>query len=258
MKKIKLILSKVMGDKLFSFFINLKTSLFEMINKKKLLQSRNAFYASFINSNDVCFDVGANIGNRTESMLAIGAKVIAVEPQKSCIAILEKKFGESITIVPKGLGKEPGFLDMFIATNTTISSFSKDWIDKVKQDRFSEYSWNKTEKIEVTTLDTLIDTYGKPQFIKIDVEGFELEVLKGLSQSVRYVSIEYNVPDNIENTVNCLLKLQQLNANAVCNYSVGESMQWALQQWMPIGEMLNYVKSDVFIRTSFGDLYIQS
>ena len=40
-----------------------------------------SFYSNFISSNDLCFDIGANIGSKTEAFLAIGASVVAVEPQ---------------------------------------------------------------------------------------------------------------------------------------------------------------------------------
>lgn len=43
------------------------------------------FYEQFIRPNDICFDIGANMGNRTEVFLKLGAKVIAVEPQSECV-----------------------------------------------------------------------------------------------------------------------------------------------------------------------------
>ena len=59
----------------------------------KLLPVRTAFYKQFIDQNDLVFDVGANEGNRVQPFLACYARVIAVEPQPSCIDILYKKFG---------------------------------------------------------------------------------------------------------------------------------------------------------------------
>src|SRR5947199_309021 len=47
-------------------------------------------------------------------------------------------------------------------------------------------------EVEVTTLDTLIAAHGEPRFCKIDVEGFELEVLGGLTRRLPYLSLEFN------------------------------------------------------------------
>jgi hypothetical protein len=51
--------------------------------EKKLLRKRLTFYRNFIRNGDLCFDIGANIGTRTEAFLELGAKVVAVEPQRS-------------------------------------------------------------------------------------------------------------------------------------------------------------------------------
>ena len=56
------------------------------------LKKRTEFYNTLINKHDLCFDVGANVGNRVAPLLEIGAKVIAVEPQK----ILLRYFKEEI------------------------------------------------------------------------------------------------------------------------------------------------------------------
>ena len=70
---------------------NIKSSIDSMKDKsdrKKMIQ----FYSNFISNGDLCFDVGANIGNRTEVFLELGAKVICVEPQQACLQQLNKIF----------------------------------------------------------------------------------------------------------------------------------------------------------------------
>src|SRR5436853_4421934 len=62
---------------------------FRKFRKKKELYS---FYKKIIKKGDVCFDIGANIGERTEVFLNLGASVLAIEPQKECVEILETKF----------------------------------------------------------------------------------------------------------------------------------------------------------------------
>ena len=50
-------------------------------NKRRLKR----FYAQFIQPGDLCFDLGAHLGNRANAWLALGAKIVAVEPQPSCV-----------------------------------------------------------------------------------------------------------------------------------------------------------------------------
>lgn len=98
----------------------------------------------------------------------------------------------------------------------------KDWIDAVKQERFKSYTWSAPVKIPITTLDKLIEKYGKPHFIKIDVEGYELEVLKGLTQAINWISFEYTVPEQTQKAIDCILQIQKFNPNIQCNYSIEE------------------------------------
>ena len=69
-----------------------------------------SFYRQFIREGDLCFDVGANIGNRTEVFLKLGASVVAIEPQADCMKGLQRKFGRNanVTLLQKGLGEKPG------------------------------------------------------------------------------------------------------------------------------------------------------
>lgn len=231
-----------------------------LISDKKNELMRSKLYGSFIRENDLVFDIGANMGNRITPFLKLGAKVVAVEPQKECISYLKFKFGKKITIVPKALGSNEGVKELHISnTHNTISSFSEEWIDAVKKSgRFPNTEWNKTEKIEMTTFDELIRIYGTPKFAKIDVEGYENEVLKGLTQKVPCLSFEYTVPEQTDKVTACIERLVQINSEIICNYSIGENMELALSEWISASEMLSLVKTNEFIQTLFGDIYIAS
>lgn len=213
------------------------------------------FYSGFAGKGSLCFDIGANVGNRTEIFLAIGARVIAVEPQSACIAELKRKFGdnEAFVIVPAALGETEGSAEIHISDASTISSLSDEWIDRVKESgRFSDYDWNKTETIPITTFDALIDKYGVPDFCKIDVEGYEYEVLKGLSQPVGAVSFEFT-PEFLVPAVNSIQKLDSLG-KAEFNYSIGESMTLVLKSWVDAGTIIATLES-LPDKTVFGDVY---
>ncbi|RYF78591.1 MAG: FkbM family methyltransferase [Cytophagaceae bacterium] len=215
------------------------------------------FYSSFINDGDLCFDVGANIGNRIKPLLQVGARVVAVEPQAHCRKFLKYKFGDDIAIVAQGLGERESVKDFYISNASTLSSFSTDWIASVKSQRFKGYNWDKVVKIKMTTLDKLIEKYGTPTFIKIDVEGYELAVLTGLSKPVNTISIEYTVPEQLDKLIECLKRIRQIDAAVDCNFSVGESMTLSLTTWISIEDMLKHILTKEFIATEFGDVYVR-
>jgi len=230
------------------------------IKRNEIIESekKKLFYRSFIKENDLCFDVGANLGNRVEPLLNIGAKVIAVEPQEYCNKYLQYKFGKKIEIVTKGLGETEGIKDFHISKYYALSSFSEDWINSVKTGRFKGTNWDKVIKVEMTTLDQLIAKFGLPAFIKIDVEGYELLVLKGLSRSVKMISFEFTVPEQTNNAIDCISQIEKIGSNIECNYSIGESMIFAMKDWVSASSMKNFILSDDFAKIGFGDIYVRN
>jgi FkbM family methyltransferase len=258
---IKAIIKKIVGQNLIDKLRSInaeKPSLVIPIEDKLEVELRVNFYKQFIDSGDLVFDVGANVGNRITPLLEIGANVIAVEPQEYCIKVLEAKFGNKITIVKNGLGEKEEKKDFYIADASTISSFSTEWIEAVKKDRFKEFNWKAANKIQLTTMDKLISTYGLPKFVKIDVEGYELEVLKGLTQIIPLISYEYTTPEQTDKALACLNLLHSITPKIECNYSVGESMNFELSTWKTKEEMEEIINSSNFISTGFGDIYIRS
>lgn len=133
------------------------------------------FYRHIIRPGDLCFDVGANVGNRSEVFLRLGARVVAVEPQAACMKELQRKLGrnKNVTLVQKALGEEAGEHQMIISNASTISSMSKEWIESVRlSGRFAGYRWDTTVTAPVTTLEHLIEAHGSSSCIhRYDGEG---------------------------------------------------------------------------------------
>lgn len=256
MQKLKAFLKKI---GVFKYYMYIKRKLFLDRKLRKIeaanRQNRLNMYKEYISTGDLCFDVGANIGNRTEIFLQLGAKVVAVEPQESCAAILENKFGAKIHLEKTGLGAEKGEMEMFIADESTISTLSSEFIEKTKNNKFKNNSWNSKVIIPITTLDDLVLKYGLPAFCKIDVEGFEAEVLKGLSTPIPKLSFEYNVPELSGNIQFCLAYLNNLSKDYVYNYCVGESMKPALTNWQTFEQFKVTTSGPPFLSSDFGDIY---
>lgn len=225
---------------------------------KKLHENRVQFYSQFINKGDLCFDIGANMGNRTEIFLKLGAKVIAVEPQESCYQYLNNKFVKKATIIKKGIGSKNEMKDFFISNHNQLSTFSKEWIQTLQSDRFKESKWYESKPIEIITLDSIIEKTKIPQFIKIDVEGFELEVFKGLSKPFRFLCFEFAVPDNL---INLQLSLEQLHTNyknLVFNYAEMDNTFLELNQWISYNEIMELINTEEFSLHSAGDIYVKN
>ena len=221
-------------------------------------QKRILFYSSFLSADDIAFDVGANMGNRASVFLQIGCKVIAVEPQKVCYSHLLSKFGKKIIIVPFGLGEKEEERVMYISNVNTVSSFSNEWIESVKKDRFKNIDWDQSQTIKMTTLENLIVEFGKPKFCKIDVEGFELEVLKSLKQPLPYLSMEYTVPEQIERLAACVDYCYNLSSDSTFNYAIGEEMKLELPAYINYEEFKKLIRTPQFIASGFGDVYIKT
>lgn len=214
------------------------------------------FYALFIRPGAVCFDVGANLGNRTKVFLELGAHVVAIEPQQICVQTLQERFGDEkhLTIVQQALGAEPGSAELLISDIHTTSSLSRPWVERVTESgRFANRTWGETVTVSVTTLDHLIERHGVPAFVKIDVEGYEREVLRGLSQPVPALSFEFT-PEFLEAALESIEHLNTLGS-PVFNYALGESMQLAQDAWVggkELGDALRRLPKDT---VTFGDVY---
>jgi len=230
--------------KLLSFFLPVyKTFIYfspfyrtkQKEDKKNLLN----FYSQFIKAGDLCFDVGANKGNVTDVFLELGAKVIAVEPQPKCIKYLKKRFGNKpeFTLVGKGLSDKEGKLTLFICKEAdNLSTFSDNW-----NEVFPNHKWLEKKIVQVTTLDDLIKKFGMPIFCKIDVEGYETKVLKGLSQPIPSLSFEFT-KKTADKTENCLVRLKSLGYKQF-NFHFGKPRQLFLSNWVSKEELVKKIES---------------
>ncbi len=170
---------------------------------------------AFIKAGDLIFDIGANLGNYSDLFLSKKAKVIAIEPQTYCIDFLKLRFRKhsDITILKCGIGSKEEEKELMVSSAHTLSSFNSEWVEGVnKTERFkpSNAVWEKKEKIPMHTLDYLIKKFGIPDYLKIDVEGYEKEVLRGLKQPIKMVSFEFTIPELAKDSIECIDMLNVL------------------------------------------------
>jgi FkbM family methyltransferase len=193
-----------------------------------------ALYAQFVAPGDLVFDVGAHLGNRTRAFAALGCRVIAVEPQPHVARMLRRLVGglRHVEVIEQAVTRTPGRVTLAVSERTpTVSTLSGEWRDARAGDPdFAAVSWNRSFEVAATTLDALIAEHGCPAFIKIDVEGAELNVLQGLSQPVRAVSFEF-LPGALDTAEECCVRLAALGCYRF-NWSLAESSRLALPDWV--------------------------
>lgn len=215
------------------------------------------FYSQFMGREDLVFDIGANVGNKAYTFSEICKTVIACEPQQSCLTALRNRFSRNkqIVIVPAALGASAGFSRIQLhPTESGMASMCPDWIKAATETkRFSPcLSWEGAQEVEVLTLDQLISMYGLPSFIKIDVEGYESQVLSGLTKPVKALSIEFH-PEHLTDTLKCVEHLMSLGEVSF-NYSLKESMVMA-SDWVSGRGVMDALWKLTGDNEIYGDVY---
>jgi len=211
------------------------------------LQSRRAarFYAQFIRTGDLYFDIGAHLGSRVGPVVRLGARLVAVEPQPNLAKIIRRWYAGNprVQVVEKAVGAAPGQQALLICERApTVSTLSTDWIHQVKKSpKWEGIEWRQSVSVTVTTLDCLIDQYGEPAFCKIDTEGYEYEVVRGLTQPLRALSFEYNplAPDIVHQAIDRLAVLGDYEFNP----APGDDLRFAWPEWRDAAELRTWLRN---------------
>ena len=204
--------------------------------------TETACYEPFIERGDLVFDIGANRGMKTTAFLKLGARVVAVDPilgipkwRAYFDAALADRSGQ-VNVESVAVSDKPGHDEFHInEVFPGFSTFSDKWMRLSGQGRFTQ-----TRDVEFVTLETLIEKHGHPSFAKIDVEGWEGHVLKGLMHPIWALSFEFH-RRLFDDTILCAEQLHRL-ARYEYNYCAAGTGPFVLPKWLPGNAMMKHVE----------------
>jgi FkbM family methyltransferase len=219
--------------------------------KSRAFAEEISFLKSLLPTPSLSFDIGANVGNKSEAMLAAGARVIAFEPNPLLMSELRAHCsGErNWMMIPAAVGSRPDILTFYARETHGLSSLDihgvQDWQGPLAG----------TFSVPVVTLDAAISSFGVPSYCKIDVEGWELEVLNGLSRPLPLLSFEFHLNDrDIPQTLRCLERLATLGEYHI-NVTPAERPHFLFDSWIPLQHFVVRFPDDLKHRLTGGLLY---
>lgn len=215
-----------------------------------------SFLRPFVAAGALCFDVGANVGQVSGVLLRLGARVVAVEPNPDAVLALRLAFGwtRRLRVVRAAVTDRPGTSTLYRGAESPLSTTAermREWVREVDP-VIAGSRWTNSIAVDATTMDRLASEYGSPAFAKVDVEGGEPEVLRGMSFAPRLVQFEY-VPSLGSDLTECVRRFGEL-AGSDASGSVSPANQYSPGAWVDLDTLSaelarTHSTSDVFLRS---------
>ena len=187
------------------YFIKIILYFFDQISQKKILYMLKK---KFKNNIALAIDVGAHHGE-TIRFLVKNFKfkaIYAFEPNFESYKILKKKIDsidKNIILINKGIGirnEKKILIESTDSTSATYCDFNRNSTYLKRKKLFFDFKVNKKQETQLINLSTFIkkNKLKKIDYLKIDTEGYELNVLKGLNKhikNIRLIHFEHHYDD---------------------------------------------------------------
>jgi FkbM family methyltransferase len=233
--------------------------LYWSVADKRILDNRGReidFYRNLLcgfREGDLIFDIGANQGYKADIFLRLGARVVAVEPDETSQQTLKQKFmkyrwhKKPVVVVSNAISDRSATKKMWIDTpGGAKNTLSQKWAESLRKDdrRFGQrLTFGQWKEVETISMEQLIAVHGLPFFVKVDVEGHELSVLRGMKQPVPYLSFEINLPEFRREGLECIQVLASLAPDGKFDYTADCRRGLVLQRWVSNAEIAQVVDS---------------
>jgi len=180
------------------------------------------------------FDIGANRGDATIAGVNLGYKVIALEPAPKVFAELVRNFIYDPNVIPLRLAVSEtnrDRIEFYECVEDGLSTMEKSWLT----DPSMPYNGKEFRTIYVNTctMDWLVEQYGVPDLIKIDVEGAEWAVFRGMTQNYGKLAFEWT-QETLDQHEEQLLYLKSIGYTKFRMQFIEHHLQEPDIEWSPI------------------------